>query len=162
MGEVREEDIIENWPMVQRIAAMMASKMGKYWSTEELASFGYDGLYDALSKYDASKGAWVAYATIRIRGSILDGCSLKSWHHLCTVSPEVFDDIGRNDREANLDIQDEATSILSIFSPRIRAFLQLRYIKGYDLAKIGSMWGVTPSAVSKAIKRALVTLRCNK
>lgn len=162
MAELNEEDIIENWPMVQRIAAKMAKKMRGYWLAEELASFGYDGLCDALVKYDPTKGPWVAYAAIRIRGSILDGCSLKSWHHLRTKSPDCFNKIECSETVPSIDIEDESNNVLMIFSPRTRAFLQLKYMKGYDMAKIGSMWGVTPSAVSKAIKRALVTLRCNK
>lgn len=60
--------------LVDRIARRIAREMGARLSLDELLSFGREGLLDAARKFDADRGVpFRGYASIRIRGAIIDG-----------------------------------------------------------------------------------------
>lgn len=72
----REKDqnelIIEYLPLVKRVVGKMNSKNRDY-EESDLINIGVIGLIDALSKFDPSKKVpFEAYASLRIRGTILD------------------------------------------------------------------------------------------
>jgi RNA polymerase sigma factor for flagellar operon FliA len=62
------------FPLVKKISYAMAKHLEWKVSAEELASFGVDGLYVAIDRFSLSRGTnFPAYASIRIRGSMIDG-----------------------------------------------------------------------------------------
>lgn len=144
------------WPMVLRIAGTMARRMRGYWTTEELASFGYDGLCKAIRGHDPAKGPWVAYAALRVRGAILDGVSMRQWHFL----PR-----GRRPKqvcrqpEPWLDSLDQVRAMLWPLRPRTQAILRLIYENGLTSREVASKLGVTESLISKIHKSALRQIR---
>lgn len=153
------QQLSDNWPMVCRIAAKLAKKMHGYWSAEELASFGYDGLADACRRYDPQKGPWVPYAALRIRGAILDAISVKGWHYLERDEDVAMNQIP-NPCSLNLtELRDEIRSALGFAKPRSRRFIQQYYIQGLELSEVGKLNGITASAVCHALTRSMNHLR---
>lgn len=59
--------------LVKRIARLLYDNQYKPLDYEDFVSFGYEGLLNAISKYDSNSGVlFTTYASYRIRGSILD------------------------------------------------------------------------------------------
>jgi RNA polymerase sigma factor for flagellar operon FliA len=60
--------------LVERIARRISREMGGRLALDELLSFGREGLLDAARRFDAERGVpFRGYASIRIRGAIIDG-----------------------------------------------------------------------------------------
>ncbi len=76
----REELILEYAPLVKKIVDRIAIRLPPNISKEELTSGGIMGLFDAIDKYDSSKGTqFKTYATLRIKGAILDELRRMDW-----------------------------------------------------------------------------------
>ena len=76
----REELILEYAPLVKKIVDRIAIRLPPNISKDELASGGIMGLVDAIDKYDSRKGTqFRTYATLRIRGAILDELRRMDW-----------------------------------------------------------------------------------
>ena len=59
--------------LVRRIAFRMHSRVSSFIELDDLLQSGLEGLVDAAQKYSAVEGAsFESYASIRIKGSILD------------------------------------------------------------------------------------------
>lgn len=67
-------------PLVERVAAGMASRLPPHVELADLIQAGFVGLLDAAEKFDRDKGArfWT-YAELRIRGAILDSLRGLDW-----------------------------------------------------------------------------------
>ncbi|MDF2673287.1 MAG: FliA/WhiG family polymerase sigma factor [Clostridiales bacterium] len=76
----REEMILKYIPYVKYIASRLVAGKPPGVESEDLVSFGILGLIDAIEKFDPSKGLkFETYATLRIRGSIIDELRKISW-----------------------------------------------------------------------------------
>lgn len=70
--ENRDNMIMKHLPLVKKIVGKIESKDNAV-DQEDLFNIGVIGLMDAIDKYDASKKVpFEAYATLRIRGSVID------------------------------------------------------------------------------------------
>lgn len=73
-NKVKNELADHYFSFVQKIAIKMAEKLAWRVSPEELTSYGIDGLYKAIDKFDKSRGVkFESYASQRVRGSMIDG-----------------------------------------------------------------------------------------
>ncbi len=149
----------QNWPMVLRIAGKIARKSRGYWSQEELASFGYDGLTDALRRFDPAKGCWIGYAALRIRGAILDGMGLKHWHMLPRGRARR---VSVSIQSLPLEAEDELRAMLLPLKPSTRKILRLMYEQGLQGREVARLLRVSEASVSKRHKAALRLLRTQK
>jgi len=71
--DLRNKLILYYYPFVKKIAYKLAEKINWKVSPEELTSYGIDGLYIAIKKYDLSRNIkFEYYAGIRIKGSMID------------------------------------------------------------------------------------------
>ncbi len=71
--ENRNRLVIYYAPLVASIAGGLASRMAAFQSCDDLCSCRQFGLIDAIERFDPSEGfQFATYATIRIRGAILD------------------------------------------------------------------------------------------
>ena len=71
--ESRNKLIEEYYPLVRKIAYKLAQKLNWKVSPDELSSFGVDGLFNAIGKFDVTQGVkFEHYATQRIHGSMID------------------------------------------------------------------------------------------
>ncbi len=78
--ELREQIIIEYAPLVKVVAGRLSMYLGKNVEFEDLCSYGIFGLIDAIDKFDLSKEIkFETYASLRIRGSILDQIRKMDW-----------------------------------------------------------------------------------
>ncbi len=78
--ELREQLIIEYSPLVKIVAGRLGMYLGGNLEQEDLASYGIFGLIDAIDKFDMEKEVkFETYASLRIRGSILDQIRKMDW-----------------------------------------------------------------------------------
>ncbi|TDT50592.1 FliA/WhiG family RNA polymerase sigma factor [Fonticella tunisiensis] len=76
----REEMILKYIPYVKYIASRLVVGKPPGIEFDDLVSFGILGLIDAIEKFDSSKGLkFETYATLRIRGAIIDELRKISW-----------------------------------------------------------------------------------
>ena len=78
--EMREQIIIEYAPLLKIVAGRLSMYMGGNVEYEDLVSYGVFGLIDAIDKFDTNKDVkFETYASLRIRGSILDQIRKMDW-----------------------------------------------------------------------------------
>ena len=78
--EMREQIIIEYAPLVKIVAGRLSMYLGGNVEYEDLVSYGVFGLIDAIDKFDTNKYVkFETYASLRIRGSILDQIRKMDW-----------------------------------------------------------------------------------
>ena len=79
-GVLREKIIIEYAGLVKLVAGRLSMYLGYNVEYEDLVSYGIFGLIDAIDKFDYEKGIkFETYASLRIRGSILDQIRKMDW-----------------------------------------------------------------------------------
>ena len=78
--EIREKIILEYAPLVKVVAGRLSMYLGYNVDYEDLVSYGIFGLIDAIDKFDFLKDVkFETYASLRIRGSILDQIRKMDW-----------------------------------------------------------------------------------
>lgn len=78
--QIREQIIIEYAPLVKLVAGRLSMYLGYNVEYEDLVSYGIFGLIDAIDKFDMSKEVkFETYASLRIRGAILDQIRKMDW-----------------------------------------------------------------------------------
>lgn len=78
--ELREQLIIEYSPLVKVVAGRLGMYLGGNMEQEDLVSYGIFGLIDAIDKFDLDKEVkFETYASLRIRGAILDQIRKMDW-----------------------------------------------------------------------------------
>ena len=79
-AEVREQLILEYAPLVKLVAGRLSMYLGYNVEYDDLVSYGIFGLIDAIDKFDFLKDVkFETYASLRIRGSILDQIRKMDW-----------------------------------------------------------------------------------
>ena len=78
--EIREQIILEYAPLVKLVAGRLSMYLGYNVEYDDLAGSGVFGLIDAIDKYDNMKAVkFETYASLRIRGAILDQIRKMDW-----------------------------------------------------------------------------------
>ena len=78
--ELREKIILEYAPLVKLVAGRLSMYLGYNVEYEDLVSYGVFGLIDAIDKFDTFKDVkFETYASLRIRGAILDQIRKMDW-----------------------------------------------------------------------------------
>lgn len=79
-AEIREKIILEYAPLVKVVAGRLSMYLGYNVEYEDLVSYGIFGLIDAIDKFDSKKEVkFETYASLRIRGAILDQIRKMDW-----------------------------------------------------------------------------------
>ncbi|HHX11241.1 MAG TPA: FliA/WhiG family RNA polymerase sigma factor [Clostridiales bacterium] len=79
-SELQEKLIIEYAGLVKIVAGRLSMYLGYNVEYDDLVGYGVFGLIDAIDKFDYSKGVkFETYASLRIRGSILDAIRKMDW-----------------------------------------------------------------------------------
>lgn len=79
-SDIREKLILEYAPLVKLVAGRLSMYLGYNVEYDDLVSYGIFGLIDAIDKFDANKEVkFETYASLRIRGSILDQIRKMDW-----------------------------------------------------------------------------------
>ena len=78
--DIREKLILEYSPLVKVVAGRLSMYLGYNVEYDDLVGYGIFGLIDAIDKFDPTKEVkFETYASLRIRGSILDQISKMDW-----------------------------------------------------------------------------------
>lgn len=78
--DIREKIILEYAPLVKVVAGRLSMYLGYNVEYEDLVSYGIFGLIDAIDKFDSLKEVkFETYASLRIRGAILDQIRKMDW-----------------------------------------------------------------------------------
>jgi len=79
-ADVREKLILEYAPLVKLVAGRLSMYLGYNVEYEDLVSYGIFGLIDSIDKFDCMKEIkFETYASLRIRGAILDQIRKMDW-----------------------------------------------------------------------------------
>lgn len=79
-SDIREKIILEYAPLVKIVAGRLSIYLGNNVEYDDLVGYGIFGLIDAIDKFDYSKGIkFETYASLRVRGSILDQIRKMDW-----------------------------------------------------------------------------------
>ena len=77
---VERKLIIEYSPLVKLVAGRLSMYLGYNVEYDDLVSYGIFGLIDAIDKFDLGKEVkFETYASLRIRGTILDQIRKMDW-----------------------------------------------------------------------------------
>ncbi len=77
---LKEKLIIHYAQLVKYVAGRLNMQLGSYVDFDDLVGYGVFGLIDAIDKFDINKGVkFETYASLRIRGSILDSIRKQDW-----------------------------------------------------------------------------------
>lgn len=80
LPEQKEKIIIEYAPLVKVVAGRLSMYLGYNVEYDDLVGYGIFGLIDAIDKYDMCKEVkFETYASLRIRGAILDQIRKMDW-----------------------------------------------------------------------------------
>lgn len=75
-----EQFVIEYRPLVKKIALYIKRRLPSHVSVDDLLQSGFVGLLEARNHYKSNMGAsFETFASIRIRGSIIDSLRKNSW-----------------------------------------------------------------------------------
>lgn len=78
--ELQEKIIIEYAGLVKLVAGRLSMYLGYNVEYDDLVGYGIFGLIDAIDKFDFTKGVkFETYASLRIRGAILDQIRKMDW-----------------------------------------------------------------------------------
>ena len=78
--EIREKIILEYAPLVKVVAGRLSMYLGYNVEHDDLVGYGIFGLIDAIDKFDYLKEVkFETYASLRIRGAILDQIRKMDW-----------------------------------------------------------------------------------
>lgn len=79
-SEIREKIILEYAPLVKLVAGRLSMYLGYNVEYDDLVGYGIFGLIDAIDKFDSLKAVkFETYASLRIRGAILDQIRKMDW-----------------------------------------------------------------------------------
>lgn len=79
-SNLKEKLIIEYAPLVKFVAGRLSMYLGYTVEFDDLVGYGIFGLIDAIDKFDYEKGIkFETYASLRIRGAILDQIRKMDW-----------------------------------------------------------------------------------
>ena len=79
-ADIREQLILEYAPLVKLVAGRLSMYLGFNVEYDDLVGYGIFGLIDAIDKFDLMKDVkFETYASLRIRGAILDQIRKMDW-----------------------------------------------------------------------------------
>lgn len=79
-ADLREKIILEYAPLVKLVAGRLSMYLGYNVEYDDLVGYGVFGLIDAIDKFDTCKDVkFETYASLRIRGAILDQIRKMDW-----------------------------------------------------------------------------------
>lgn len=113
LGSAAQEQahVLAYLPLVKRIARQLTSQIGGAIDREDMEQIGLMGLLEALRRYGSPDEKFGAYASLRVRGSILDELRRQDWrprtvrqdsHRLRDAERALTRRLGRAPTEADL------------------------------------------------------------
>lgn len=111
-SQSKDKIILEYAPLVKLVAGRLSMYLGYNVEYEDLVSYGIFGLIDAIDKFDCTKAVkFETYASLRIRGAILDQIRKMDWiprtirqkqKKIDSAIKEIEDQEGRTAKDAEI------------------------------------------------------------
>lgn len=112
MSRAQEQQwLVQYAPLVKRVVRSLASQTGSGMDAEDLEQIGLMGLLEALRRYGEPDEGFGSYASLRVRGAMLDELRRLDWrprstrqsaHKLRQVERELRRKLGREPKAAEL------------------------------------------------------------
>lgn len=109
---LKEKLILQYSHLVKFVAGRLSIHIGQHVEYDDMISYGIFGLIDAIDKFDCDKGVkFETYASLRIRGSIIDSIRKLDWvprtlrqknKQLDIAFSELENELGREPLETEL------------------------------------------------------------
>lgn len=151
----RDSAAIEN--LIERYKLMIHKINSNWGNAEDGFQEGILGLYEAVEKYDSTKGTKFSsflYLILRkkIRRYYIKECTY-------IVTPDVNEITFDPEIEKVIDNKALCKKLLKSLTPKERALLYLHYKEGYNLTEIAQMWKVSKQHISNYKLNILRKLR---
>ncbi|MCH7345273.1 FliA/WhiG family RNA polymerase sigma factor [Pelomonas sp. CA6] len=126
-AEIEQRTLRDYAPLVKRIARQLGSQASAVMDREDMEQIGLMGLLEALRRYGPPDAGFAAFASLRVRGAILDELRRQDWrprsvrqdsHRLRDALRALTRRLGREPAEAEILAQ------LQISAEAYREFLQ--------------------------------------
>ena len=108
--KLREQIILEYVPLVKLVAGRLNMYLGYTVEYDDLVGYGVFGLIDAIDKFDFDKGIkFETYASLRIRGSILDQIRKMDWipRSVRQKQKQIETAIAKLEKEKGVNLKDK-------------------------------------------------------
>lgn len=174
---VQSQKLIEQYlPLAEKIANRVSRNVSRYFERDDLLSFAFIGLVDAIKKYDKKKSlSFQCYAYMRIKGSIYDGLRREGYlkklkDHPEPIRPISLDDLPENllanvEHEHRIEKQLNALSVKSAVSrvlegmpDQMKQLIVMYYYQGETFSDISKKMNLSKSWVSRLHQQALIYL----
>jgi RNA polymerase sigma factor (sigma-70 family) len=149
MTPAPEALVLEHLWLVRRIAGRVSKRLPHWIELDDLISDGYVGLVEAAGRFDPTLHAsFAAFATIRIRGAILDAYRGRNYPRLMEALSEDHDQLDPTPTPEEAMIAEQEQQMLREEMRRAKRCLNplqrrtiAQHIAGYSLREIGSTEG---------------------
>ncbi len=74
-----QKHLLDYTPVVRRVVRQLSSQVGGAMDREDMMQIGLMGLLEALRRYGQPDGQFAAYASVRVRGAVLDELRRQDW-----------------------------------------------------------------------------------
>lgn len=170
----------EMMAVAERIARKIARRCPSWVRAEDLIQAGYRGLVEAYNRHQPEKGEFLPFATLRIRGAVLDELrigdiaprrirsAIKNGLHENDIPTEVaLSDAGNEidysaDPEAVVEKREKSFALnmkLRLLPERLRQICHLLYVEDLTYAEAGRVIGVSESRICQLHDRLLKLIR---
>lgn len=138
----RERLILAYAPLVRQVAGRLAIALPSNVDPDDLLSFGFFGLLDALERFDPSREVkFETYAATRIRGSMIDGIRSSDWvpRSVRQKAKEIEQTIGQLEAELGRTPTDQ--EVAERLQISVEAYHQrLQEVSCIALASLDDLW----------------------
>lgn len=148
------------YPIISQIAYAMSKSINWKIQPEELESWGIDGLYQAINRFEIDKGVdFPSYAHTRIRGSMIDHMRQDGW-----VPRSVIADNNKIEKAKNLLREEKSnpTDLDVVESLGITKEQYLNNTKRYNPPAVLSIEGSNVNKVDTFHQDAMIELKDNR
>lgn len=160
-GAVEQRHLLQYSPLVKRIVRQLRSQIGATMEREDMEQIGLLGLLDSLRRYGTPDEKFGAYASMRVRGAVLDELRRQDWrprsvrqesHRLRDGIRALNRRIGREPTEA------EVMQALDLTPEAYQEFLlaeNAEVLVSFDevLQEMGSLSADSPSPEAQLVRR---------
>lgn len=108
--KLREQIILEYVSLVKLVAGRLNMYLGYTVEYDDLVGYGVFGLIDAIDKFDFEKGIkFETYASLRIRGSILDHIRKMDWipRSVRQKQKQIENAVAKLEKEKGVNLKDK-------------------------------------------------------
>lgn len=149
--EARDQLILAYAPLVKYVAGRVSIGLPSNVDFDDLVSYGFFGLVDAIEKYDPQRGVkFETYAVARIRGAVIDGLRSLDWvpRSVRQKAKELENTVASLEAKLGRPASDaEVSAALNITVAEYHELLA--QVKGIALASLDEVWTGDPDEEGK-------------